>query len=153
MSETYKSLGATESVRQRRYDILTLLAKLKTPTEIAEKLDIPRKTVYNDMETMDKLGTGNIPLSILRKRQESAFEMKIKELEDRADRPDMTDNAYNATQRLILDNRMASLKLMGLTSDKVELTGKLAVTPLSSDPDILKAANELALKIAKPKKV
>ena len=121
MPVDYKSLGATDSVRRRRYEVLSLHAIGIIPAEIAERLDINIKTVYNDIEKLYDANLENVPFEIFKRMQESALGMKIKELEERANRPEISDSGYTALQKPILDNRTALMKLMGMMSDKVEL--------------------------------
>lgn len=126
MPVDYKSLGSTDSVRRRRYEVLSLHAIGTIPAEIAEKLDINVKTVYNDIEKLYDANLENVPFAIFKRMQESALGMKIKELEERANRPETSENGYNALQRSILDNRTALMKLMGMMSDKVEHSGDVS---------------------------
>jgi len=88
--------------------------------------EISRKVVYNDIDAIKKSFENSVPLSIMRSEYNVAFEMKVRELEGKASQAQNLHD-YTALQKPILENRLASLKLMGLLTDKVLHSGKIDV--------------------------
>jgi len=138
MPINYEYLGRNDKTRKRRYDVLEYHVKNVSPDAIAKKLNVKRKTVYNDLVALGKILEVSIPLKIIKGTQSVALELKIKELESLVQFTmvkDPTTNKvlqidvgeYTKLQTLVLKNRELLLKLMGLMSDKIDLSGTVDV--------------------------
>ena len=125
MTIDYECLGRNDKIRKRRYDVLTYHVRNANADDIAKALNITRKMVYKDLDAIYKVNPPNIPLEIVRQMQNSAFELKIRELEAKSSVTGISITDYGKLQDLVLKNRLASLKLMGLLNDKVELSGEV----------------------------
>lgn len=121
-------LGQNKAMRERRYKVLKEFVKGKTPKQTAEILDMPMKQVENDRLFITDGGLKNIPAEIVRLLNNSYYEIKHAELESEAEKylQDEDRKSYIAIQKVIGDNKSASLKLMGLLSEKVELSGSVS---------------------------
>ena len=119
----YTCLGQNKTMRERRYKVLKEFVKGKTPKETAEILDMPMKQVENDRLFITNGGLQNTPVEIVRELNNSYYEIKHAELEGEAEkyRDDEDRKSYIAIQKVIGDNKSASLKLMGLMNEKIEL--------------------------------
>lgn len=120
-------LGRTPAMRERRYKVLSEFVKGKTPRETAKVLDLPIKQVFNDRLFLTGGGLKNIPAEIMRELNGSYYEIKHGELETEAEmyRDDDDRRSYIAIQKVIGDNKIASLKLMGLLNEKIEHSGTI----------------------------
>ena len=125
MAIDYECLGRNDKIRKRRYDILQYHTRGIAPDAISKMLNLNRKAVYNDIVALNEILQVSIPLQIIKGTQYAALELKIRELEIRANRPGTSDTTYNQLQNSITKNRELLLKLMGLMSDKVELAGEV----------------------------
>jgi len=110
-------------MRERRYKVLKEFVKGKTPIETAEILDMPMKQVENDRLFITNGGLQNTPVEIVRELNNSYYEIKHAELEGEAEKylNDKDRRSYIAIQKVIGDNKSASLKLMGLMNDKLDV--------------------------------
>lgn len=126
-------------MRERRYKVLKEFVKGKTPKETAEELDMPIKQVENDRLFITDGGLKNTPAEVVRELNNSYYEIKHAELETEAERyiDDDDRRSYIAIQKVIGDNKAASLKLMGLMNEKVEHSGTIVTIvdniPLNKD--------------------
>ena len=123
-------------MRERRYKVLKEFVKGKTPKETAEILDIPMKQVENDRLFITNGGLQNTPVEIVRELNNSYYEIKHAELESEAEkyRDDEDRKSYIAIQKVIGDNKSASLRLMGLTNDKLDVkVDPITVTNIDID--------------------
>lgn len=125
MPINYECLGRNDKIRKRRYDVLTYHVQNAHADDIAKALNITRKMVYKDLDAIYKTNPPNLPLDIVKHMQNSAFELKIRELEAKSSVTGISITDYGKLQDLVLKNRLASLKLMGLLNDKVELSGEV----------------------------
>ena len=125
----YTCLGQNKAMRERRYKVLKEFVKGKTPIETAEILDMPMKQVENDRFFITDGGLKNTPAEIVRLLNNSYYEIKHAELEGEAEkyRDDEDRKSYIAIQKVIGDNKSASLKLMGLMNEKVEHSGDVTI--------------------------
>ena len=124
----YTCLGQNKAMRERRYKVLKEFVKGKTPKETADILNMPMKQVENDRFFITDGGLKNTPAEVVRELNNSYYEIKHAELEGEAEtyRQDEDRKSYIAIQKVIGDNKTASLKLMGLLSEKVELSGSVS---------------------------
>lgn len=135
----HRCLGQNKAMRERRYKVLKEFVKGKTPKETAEKLDMPMKQVENDRLFITDGGLKNTPAEIVRLLNNSYYEIKHGELEQEAEkyRTDDDRKSYIAIQKVIGDNKAASLKLMGFMNEKVEYSGTIVTIvdniPLNKD--------------------
>lgn len=120
-------LGSNPKMRERRYKVLCEYVNGKTPKQTADTLDLPIKQVFNDRHFLTDGGIKNVPAEIMRLLNSSYYEIKHGELETEAEkyRDDDDRKSYIAIQKVIGDNKTASLKLMGLMNEKVEHTGAI----------------------------
>lgn len=123
----YTCLGQNKAMRERRYKVLKEFVNGKTPKETAEKLNMPMKQVENDRLFITNGGLQNTPAEIVRLINNSYYEIKHAELEGEAEkyRQDEDRKSYIAIQKVIGDNKSASLKLMGLMNEKIEHSGEI----------------------------
>ncbi|MCK5012735.1 MAG: hypothetical protein KAS66_02860 [Candidatus Omnitrophica bacterium] len=123
----YTCLGQNKAMRERRYKVLKEFVKGKTPKETAEILDLPMKQVENDRLFITNGGLKNTPAEVVRELNNSYYEIKHAELETEAKRyiDDDDRRSYIAIQKVIGDNKAASLKLMGFMNEKVEHSGTI----------------------------
>lgn len=132
-------LGKNKTMRERRYKVLKEFVKGKTPKETAETLDMPMKQVENDRLFITDGGLKNTPAEVVRELNNSYYEIKHAELETEAEKykNDEDRRSYIAIQKVIGDNKAASLKLMGLMNEKVEHSGTIVTIvdniPLKKD--------------------
>ena len=132
----YTCLGQNKAMRERRYKVLKEFVKGKTPKETAEILDMPMKQVENDRLFITDGGLKNTPVEIVRELNNSYYEIKHAELESEAEkyRDDEDRKSYIAIQKVIGDNKSASLKLMGLMNDKLDVkVDPITVTNIDID--------------------
>jgi hypothetical protein len=123
-------------MRERRYKVLKEFVKGKTPKETAETLNMPMKQVENDRLFITDGGLKNTPAEIVRLLNNSYYEIKHAELESEAEkyREDEDRKSYIAIQKVIGDNKSASLKLMGLMNDKLDVkVDPITVTNIDID--------------------
>jgi len=139
MPINFKTLGATENIRKRRLQVLAYHLKNGTPDEIAKKLDLPIKTVYNDIYIIDQTELHILSQVMEKDLEITALDLKHRELEGLVNFTMIKDpdtgkltgvdfKDFNGLQTLILKNKELSLKLKGLMSDKVEHSGQLDIT-------------------------
>ena len=132
----YTCLGQNKTMRERRYKVLKEFVNGKTPIETAEVLDMPMKQVENDRLFITNGGLQNTPVEIVRELNNSYYEIKHAELEGEAEiyRDDGDRKSYIAVQKVIGDNKSASLKLMGLMNDKLDVkVDPITVTNIDID--------------------
>ena len=125
MTMDYSLLGKSKKIQQRRYKVLSLMVKGGTPDDITRILQLPFKTVDNDMAHIRKQPLHTLSSTIAKDLNNSAYELKIRELETKAETVKHDTKAWAAIQKLILDARAASLKLQGLMNDKVVHSGEV----------------------------
>ena len=126
-------------MRERRYKVLKEFVKGKTPKETAEILDMPMKQVENDRLFITDGGLKNTPAEVVRELNNSYYEIKHAELEGEAEkyRDDEDRKSYIAIQKVIGDNKSASLKLMGLMNDKLDVkVDPITVTNIDIDENL-----------------
>jgi len=126
MPINFKSLGATEPIRRRRLQVLAYHLNHATPVEIAEKFDIPIKTVYNDISIINKTELHILSQLMEKDLEITALDLKHRELEGRSREFSVDQNTWLKLQTIILENKKLSLKLKGLMSDKVEHSGEVS---------------------------
>ncbi|MCK5225092.1 MAG: hypothetical protein KAQ89_00080 [Planctomycetes bacterium] len=132
----YTCLGQNKAMRERRYKVLKEFVKGKTPKETAEILDMPMKQVENDRLFITNGGLQNTPAEVVRELNNSYYEIKHAELEGEAEkyRQDEDRKSYIGIQKVIGDNKTASLKLMGLMNDKLDVkVDPITVTNIDID--------------------
>lgn len=132
----YTCLGQNKTMRERRYKVLKEFVKGKTPKETAEILDMPMKQVENDRLFITDGGLKNTPSEVVRELNNSYYEIKHAELEGEAEkyRREEDRKSYIAIQKVIGDNKSASLKLMGLMNDKLDVkVDPITVTNIDID--------------------
>jgi len=123
MPINFKCLGATENIRKRRLEVLAYHLRHATPIEISKALDIPIKTVYNDISLVEKTELHTLTQLMEKDLQISALDLKLRELEGKSREYSADQKNWLGLQSLILKNKELSLKLKGLMSDKVEHSG------------------------------
>ena len=132
----YTCLGQNKAMRERRYKVLKEFVKGKTPIETAEILEMTMKQVENDRLFITNGGLQNTPAEVVRELNNSYYEIKHAELEGEAEkyRDDEDRKSYIAIQKVIGDNKSASLKLMGLMNDKLDVkVDPITVTNIDID--------------------
>ena len=148
----HRCLGQNKAMRERRYKVLKEFVKGKTPKETAEELDMPMKQVENDRLFITDGGLKNTPAEVVRELNNSYYEIKHAELESEAEkyRDDEDRKSYIAIQKVIGDNKSASLRLMGLMNEKVEHSGTIVtiVDDIPKKPD--EPINDIPSKSEKP---
>ena len=125
MTVDYDLLGKSKAIRDRRYKVLSLMVKGGTPDDITRTLGLSFQTVHNDMAHIRKQPLHTLSATIAKDLNNSAYELKIRELEVMAESVKHDIKAWTALQKPILEARAASLKLQGLMSEKVEHTGSV----------------------------
>ena len=133
MTINYECLGRNDKIRKRRYEVLSFAILGATPNDIARIMNTTVRQTYNDLKFLYSNELHNIPLSIVKDLNKSAFEIKIRELESMSKQFKNNPRDYIGLQNIILKNREASLKLMGLMSEKVEHSGYMKLYDFSTD--------------------
>ena len=126
----YTCLGKTEKVQTRRYHVLQYYLKNATTTEtfdaLSKEFDYTRKQIENDVFHIKHNTLNNLPAEMFRDMKLSWFELKIRELEGNSKRLKPDSPSWLKLQKLILDYETTLLKLGGLMSEKVELSGSVS---------------------------
>lgn len=81
----FECLGTTEEVQKRRYAVLKLYLKFTPPYQIAEILNETKEIIYNDVRVLTNKPLHDLPLLIVRDMAQSFQELKIMELQQKAD--------------------------------------------------------------------
>ena len=122
----YTCLGQNEKMQERRYNVLTLLVKGAKPREIVDILGFTYDQVKNDIAYLTTKPLHSMPVEIARDYNQSFYELKVRELEGRLKDFKTDSRSWLATQELIRKYKADSLKLQGLLSEKVELSGSVS---------------------------
>lgn len=134
MTIDYSRLGKTKEIQKRRYQILALRVKGATVDEIHKilfpTLGLGIKTIENDTAYLRTHQLHDISTAIAKDFNNSAYELKIKELEIMAEKVKGDPKAWTAIQESIRKTRADSLKLQGLMNDKVEHSGTVELNPV-----------------------
>ena len=123
----YTCLGQNTKIRERRYDVLSLLVKGTKPREIVDTLKLTDDQVKNDIAFLTTKPLHNMPVEIAKDFNLSFYELKVMELEDKLDELKDTPKFWMAIQELIRKYKVDSLKLQGLMNDKVEHSGDVTI--------------------------
>ena len=133
MTLDYTCLGPYDEIRKRRYFVLSLLIKNATPAEIVEmsiksekQEDLTIKQVYNDLSYLRTHELHNLPLNMVRDINCSFFELKVTELERKANKYETNPSVWLGIQKLIGYYKEKSLQLQGALVEKVEHSGDMA---------------------------
>lgn len=81
----FECLGRTEDVQKRRYNVLKLYLKFTPPYQIAEILHESKELIYNDVRVLTNKPLHDLPLLIVRDMAQSFQELKIMELQQKAE--------------------------------------------------------------------
>jgi len=140
----YKCLGKTEELRARRYQVLVAFLKGGNPAEIAKGTNFPIRQVYSDIDYLRRNPLNTLPVDIVRDFGVSFYEMKVTELERRAQLiKDPNSTLWLGIQKLIKEYKSEILKLVGASVERMELSGKVehtvTATWLSDVPDMLES--------------
>jgi len=133
MTIDFSLLGTSKKVQARRYEVLSLMVKAFTPTEIQSTLQISFKTIENDISYIRSHPLHLLSTKIAKDLNNSAYELKIRELELVANQLEharelehdstsigSVSREWLILQDLIRKTRVDSLKLQGLMNEKIE---------------------------------
>ena len=121
----HRCLGKTQSVQERRYNVLSLLLKGAKPREITDILKLSDNQVKNDIFYLTNTPLHNTTIDIAKDFNTSWYEVKIRELEGRLKDFKEDSRSWLTTQELIRKYKADLLKLMGLMNEKVEHSGEI----------------------------
>lgn len=122
----YSCLGQNTKIRERRYNVLSLLVKGAKPREIVDIISLTDDQVKNDIAFLTTKPLHNMPVEIAKDYNLSFYELKVRELEGKLKEFKDTPKFWIAIQELIRKYKADSLKLQGLLSEKVELSGSVS---------------------------
>ena len=122
----HSCLGKTKPIQERRYKVLALLVKGTKPREIVDLLNLTDDQVKNDIAHLTTKPLHNMPVEIAKDFNLSFYELKVRELEDKLEELKDTPKFWMPVQELIRKYKADSLKLQGLLSEKVELSGSVS---------------------------
>ncbi len=122
MTINYSLLGTSKKVQARRYKVLSLMVKAATPTEIQSILQLPFKTIENDVRYIHTHPLHLLSAKTAKDFSNSEYELKLRELERVAQSLDLETNLkeWLSLQEIIRKYHMDSNKLQGLMNEKVE---------------------------------
>ena len=130
----YTCLGQNTKIRERRYNVLSLLVKGTKPREIVDSLKLTDDQVKNDIAFLTTKPLHNMPVEIAKDFNLSFYELKVRELEDKLEKLKDTPKFWMATQELIRKYKADSLKLQGLMNDKLDVkVDPITVTNIDID--------------------
>jgi len=135
MTINYTCLGQNDTMRKRRYNVLSFYLKGGTPEEtvnITNKNpdipDITLKQVYNDIQFLRNTPLHDLPIEMARDFGKSFYELKVTELERKLSKNESNPAVWLGIQKLIREYKADSLKLQGLMNEKVEHEGEITHT-------------------------
>lgn len=120
MTIDYSLLGKSTKVRERRYNVLSLMVKGATPTDIQSVLKLPFKTIENDISYIRSNPLHLLSTKIAKDFSNSAYELKIRELERVLLSLESGSKEWLSLQEIIRKYHMDSNKLQGLMNETVE---------------------------------
>ena len=127
-------LGQNIKIRERRYNVLSLLVKGAKPREIVDILKLTDDQVKNDIAFLTTKPLHNMPVEIAKDYNLSFYELKVRELEGKLKEFKNTPKFWMATQELIRKYKADSLKLQGLMNDKLDVkVDPITVTNIGID--------------------
>lgn len=121
MTLNYTCLGHNETIRDRRYKVLTFFLKGATPQETANTTGMTIRQVYNDILFLRTNPLHDLPIEMVRDFGKSFYEIKVTELERKLKANESNPSVWLGIQKLIKEYKDASLKLQGAVVEKVEL--------------------------------